>query len=146
MNLFALSSTKVIVSAVAGAAVATSLVLAPMAFAHKDDEVKNKSSIKATLGMSKVDVSVNHNGKVHVKGATVTAVNGSTITATTQWGAPMLTWTLTTNASTTKFTAEGTGKTTIATIAVGDKLSFEGKLATSTSGFVVAAKAVKELK
>jgi hypothetical protein len=155
MNVFAFSSTKIVATALAGAAVATFLTVAPMAFAHKpegNDNKGTKAGITANVNaniraaISHVEVVIGQGGKVHVKGATVTAVNGSTITATTQWGAPTLTWTLATNASTTKFTAEGSGKTTIGTIAVGDKLSFEGKLATTTSGFLVNVKTVKELK
>ncbi len=155
MNVFAFSSTKIIATALAGAAIALFLTLAPAAFAHKgsdddkrDDKKDLVAQVKATVaaGARMVDVAIGHDGKVHVKGATVTAVSGSTITATTQWGAPSMTWTLNTNASTTRFTAQGSGSTTISTIAAGDRISFEGKLATTTSGFVVNVKAVKELK
>ena len=86
-------------------------------------------------------VSIGEKGNVTVKSATVTAVNGSTITATTAWNGNALTWTVTTG-STTDFKFKGGKSATVATVAVGDNVNFNGTL--GGNGLTVAASTVRD--
>lgn len=138
MNAFISQYGKSIVVGGTAAMLALSLLLAPLASAHdkqerkNDNDRKDKKTIVLNL-KSHVNVVIGQNGNVVVHGATVTAVSSSTITATTAWGAANIVWTV-------------NAKAPIATIAVGDTINFEGKLATTSAAFTVNAKHVKEQK
>ena len=49
---------------------------------------------------STLEVHISNNGKTLVRGAKVTAVATNSITATTTWGANIVTWTVTTDSNT----------------------------------------------
>jgi hypothetical protein len=72
-------------------------------------------------------VSIGARGNVLVRGATVTAVNGGDITATTKWGGTTLTWDVDTDADTGYVDASGHAISR-ADIETGDRLSFSGQL------------------
>lgn len=85
---------------------------------------------------------VTTNGFVRVAGATITAVTGNMINATTVFGSNILNWIINID-SDTKIAADGAINASTTALAVGDKIHFTGKLAT-TSGpaLIVTAKAV----
>lgn len=87
-----------------------------------------------------VEVVITNAGNVLVRGATVTAVSGSTITATTTWSGVTLTWSVATDSGTSFLDRFG-GTLTLANIAVGDTVSFAGTL---TGNLSVKASAVKD--
>ncbi|MEK9176792.1 MAG: DUF5666 domain-containing protein [Patescibacteria group bacterium] len=80
---------------------------------------------KSAGGNNGVTIAVTNAGNVTVRTAAVTAVSGTTITASTTWGGTTLTWTVTTDTS-TKFLGKGEGTISLADIAVGDAVSFSG--------------------
>lgn len=89
-----------------------------------------------------LEVSINNTGGVLVRGAEVTAVSGSVITARTEWGASALTWTVDTNGD-TDFVSRGNQNLDIDDIDVGDTVSFSGTLDIDGSAFNVDADVVK---
>jgi hypothetical protein len=112
------------------------LALFPLSAAYAHDEGSNKSG-------TKVEVNLNGDGSALVRGAKVTAVSGSTISATTNYGSSQLAWTVKTDGN-TKFNANKGSSTGLANIAVGDTVSFSGSLDQSVSGLTVNAKVVKD--
>lgn len=92
---------------------------------------------------STLEVHISNNGKTLVRGAKVTAVATNSITATTTWGANIVTWTVTTD-SNTKLIRRYGGSSAMTEIAVGDFISFQGTLSSSASGMTVLAKTVKD--
>lgn len=104
---------------------------------------KERTSVKAAKGMPSLEVHLTADGKALVRGAKVTAVSTSTITATTGWGSSTILWNVATD-SETKFIERSSGKSAIADIKVGDTISFQGKLDTSIAApLTVRASAVK---
>ncbi len=104
-------------------------------------ERTNKEEAKE-LG-STYEVHFFNDGKVLVRGAKVTSVSGNTINATSTWGTVVLSWAVDTT-NTSSFVRRYGGQSTIAEVAVGDYLSFEGALVTtSTSPIGVSAKSIK---
>jgi hypothetical protein len=114
------------------------LAFAPFIASADNDKNKDTSMRPAS---HRVEVAVTDSGNVLVRGAKVTAVSGSTITAVTTAGASTLTWTVTTDGSTSFITSSGSGSS-LGTISVGDIVSFAGAL--SGSGLSVKATAVKD--
>jgi len=133
--------THVLLRPVLAAALIVSFAAAPVAFAHKDDD---KSSEKVKKANTEVSVQINHNGKTLVRGAEVSAVSGSVITASTKWGSSTLVWTINTSGSTQFVQNGGKNKNgSLSSVAMGDVISFSGTLNASSTGLVVAADAVK---
>ena len=124
---------------VAAGALALSLIVAPAAFANNDNDRAEKVRKAGTA----VEVQIGQNGRTLVRGAVVTAVASSSLTATTNWGSSNLTWQINTTGA--EFIQVGGGKKlySIADIAVGDVISFSGTLNTGVSGLAVDAKVVK---
>lgn len=117
------------------------LALATLPFGvHADD--KSKSSSKG-LGDAGVEVNIGSNGGVLVRGAKVTNVSSSTISANTSLGSSVLSWVVKTD-STTEFTTQNGASTGLSGIAVGDMISFRGTLDQTVSGLTVNAKIVKD--
>lgn len=133
MNTTLGSAGKIAVGLIAGAA----LTLAPLAFAQ-DNKAKNFSLWPGKKG---VEVQIQESGRTLVRGATVTAVNGSTITASVVLGGTTLTWTAVTDGS-TKFLDKNGRTGALNTVAVGNTISFSGSL-TNASGLSVKADTVK---
>lgn len=90
-----------------------------------------------------VSVDIGARGDVEVSGAKVTSVNNASVNAETKWGSSILGWTLRTDDD-TKFTAAKGEHAGLASIAVGDILSFKGSLIPHQSGFAVEADHVQE--
>ena len=63
------------------------------------DSGKSKSFAPRSVG-STLEVMISDNGKAVVRGAKVTDVSGSTITAQTMWDASSITWTVRTDGDT----------------------------------------------
>lgn len=115
------------------------LALFPLAgMAHADDD-KNHGS-KSGSG---VEINIGGNGNVLVRGAKVTSVSSSTISANTNYGSSILGWTVKTNGD-TEFSANKGSSAGISQIAVGDTISFRGSLDQAISGLTVNAKVVKD--
>ena len=91
---------------------------------------------------STLSVSIGANGMALVRGAEVTAVSGSTLTAKTQWGDAALTWTVRTDGDTSFVEKNGAG-TTFATIETGDTVSFSGTIDDDLGAFTVDADVVR---
>src|SRR5438105_2503784 len=94
-----MSLKKIGITVTAGALLIASLAAAEsdmgmsasMKHGHSDD----------THGMgTTLEVHINDNGKVLVRGAKVTGVSGNTILASTAWGGAAINWTVTTDGST----------------------------------------------
>lgn len=90
---------------------------------------------------STLEVIISDNGKTTVRGAKVTDVSGSTITAQTIWDASSITWTVRTDAD-TDFIRKSGGASSVGDISEGDYISFSGDLS-SGSSFSVTADVVK---
>lgn len=90
-----------------------------------------------------VGVFIGANGNVHVHGATVTATSSDGLVATTNLGGNTITWDVDAT-STTRFGKFGTGLSALVNIAVGDIVSFFGKLSGSGSTLDVDAYAIKD--
>lgn len=91
----------------------------------------------------KSEVSINSNGSVTLQSATVTAVSGSQITASTTLGTSVLTWTITTDAA-TQFLNKTNKVVSSSEVAVGDSVNVRGVLV-SGSTFAVKATSVRDL-
>lgn len=113
------------------------LIAAAPAFAL----AKNNDSYKPRATGSTLEVAIADSGKTVVRGARVTGVSDSTITAQTIWGASSITWTVRTDSS-TEFLNKSGRATGDHDVAVGDYLSFSGML-TGGSSFAVDADVVK---
>lgn len=88
---------------------------------------------------SSLEVHITDKGKVLIRGAKVTAVNGAVITAHVGWDNAVLNWNIVTNAS-TKFIK----RSSISEVSVGDFISFQGMLdSTVASPLTVKADVVK---
>lgn len=136
-----LSSNLALFLAAATIAVGALLVGPLAASAHDNGERAHKLGAHA-VG-STLEVRINDDNSVVVRGAKVTAVSGSVITAQTAFGSTMLSWSVQTNAD-TRFANRADSSASLATIAVGDYISFSGSLNTAVTGLTVNAKAVKD--
>lgn len=145
MNFF----THVFMQPFVAAAVAASLVLAPVAAfgksGHNEDRGNRVEAERVLrLAHSPLEVLINQNGKVLVRGAMVTATSTSAINAATSFGSTTLPWIINI-ASTTKFVPHHRrGVSSVADIAVGDVISFSGALDTSATTLTVKARVVKD--
>ena len=134
----------------ASLAMATSMIAAPLALADndhnngrgKDDDRFEEKMERERLG-STLEVHINNNGEVLVRGAKVTAITSSSLTATNTWGAAALSWTVNTDANTTFIRRSG-GQSSLGEISVGDVISFNGTLVTTAPAFTVQARVVKD--
>lgn len=112
---------------------------------NKNDDNKNKIGIvaKAAAMLSAPEMQVGSNGKVIVRGAKVTALSGSAISAQLAFGSFTTNWTVKTDAN-TEFIHRFGGKASLADVKVGDTLSFSGTLDTGAAAATVNAKVVKD--
>ncbi|MES2135292.1 MAG: hypothetical protein V4449_03575 [Patescibacteria group bacterium] len=142
--MYTLSSRLGIFLSIAVLAV-SALFIAPLLASANNDNDNNdreKKSDHRSVG-STLEVRIDDNGQVMVRGAKVTSVSGSVINAQTAFGSTVLSWSIRTSAD-TKFAHREDGSTVLSRIAVGDYISFGGMLNTSTSGLTVDAKSVKD--
>lgn len=120
-----------------GALVAVFAAAPVFALANTDT---NRGFSPRSVG-SPLEVIISDNGNAIVRGAKVTDVSGSTITAQTIWDASSITWSVRTD-NDTDFVRKSGGGASIDDIADGDYISFSGHL-TSGSSFTVDADVVK---
>ncbi len=107
--------------------------------ARADDDKGENMRMAHSLG-STLEVHINDNGKVLVRGAKVTSVSGSSFNAATVWGAASMSWSVSTTGETEFVHSNG-----MSDIAVGDFVSFTGKMNTGiASPFSVNADIVKD--
>ncbi len=92
---------------------------------------------------STLEVHINNNGKVLVRGAKITSINGSTITAMNMWGSTTMTWIVNTDTSTKSIRRYG-GNSSLSEMSVGDYISFSGMLDTTASVLTVKADMIKD--
>jgi hypothetical protein len=111
------------------------LASAPLAHAESD---AGPRSVGSTL-----ETHINNDGSVTVRGAKVTAVVGSTISAQQSWGSYTVSWNVVTNPSTSIIRRYG-GTSLLSEISVGDYISFNGPLDTTKATATVNAKTVKD--
>jgi hypothetical protein len=109
---------------------------------HEKDDSKHEKEARS-VG-STLEVHITDGGKVLVRGAKVTAISGSTITANTAWGSANVSWNVNTD-SNTKYIRRYDGASMFSEIAVGDFISFQGTLVSGTaSPMTVTAKTIKD--
>ncbi|RJQ36863.1 hypothetical protein C4552_03170 [Candidatus Parcubacteria bacterium] len=77
-------------------------------------------------------VSINNNGKILVRGAEVTSVASSTVTAASKWGSAQIVWTLQHDGG-TEFVRYNGGRGGIGDIQVGHIISFSGNVVQNTA-------------
>ncbi len=133
-------SSRLVLLLSAGVLALSSLLIGPMfASAHGDEANKvGPHAVGSTL-----EVRIADDNSVTVRGAKVTAVSGSVITAQTSFGSTVLSWSIRTNAD-TRFAYRSDSSAALAAIIPGDYVSFSGMLNTSVSGLTVDAKLVKD--
>lgn len=120
------------------AGIAGSLAFAPLAFAQ-DTAASSANSGTHTAVM----VNINPAGRVLVRGAVVTGVSGSTISANTAWGSEVLSWSVSV-ASSTKLVGNR-GAAALADIKTGDTLAFSGPLDATAGNLTVNAQVVRDV-
>lgn len=116
---------------------AIALVAVP-AYADNDTYKQEAHNNGTTL-----EVHINDNGSVLVRGAKVTAISGSLISASTTFGTSSIAWTID-GSAVSKVTRRYGGNGTVADIQVGDYLGFNGSLTSTTTGFAVKATSLKD--
>lgn len=126
-----------------GLIVAMMLVVSP-AYATNDDHKDNRSDRAKEVHNvgSTLEVHINDNGKVLVRGAKVTAINGTTINAETLFGGSNISWVVDASA-TPKVIRRYGGNSSVSEIAVGDFISFNGML-NSSGAWNVKATSLKD--
>lgn len=152
MNIF----NKVVAHPVLGFAAAASLVLVPAAVLaqgnnHGQNQAQEQKHGNAQVEKDKgphafgstLEININDNGRVLVRGAKVTAVSADTISATTAFGSTTVLWTVKISSSTELIT-KGKGKVALSAVAVGDFVSFNGTLNAGATSLTVDAKVVKD--
>lgn len=125
-------------AAVIAALVVTAGLFAGIASAKSDKDKKGGAHPS-----SAVSVRIGENGEVSVKNAAVTGISGTTISATSSWGATSLAWIIQTDAS-LKVRGKGQGPIRIADIGVGDRIDFDGMLVSAGGSLTVKASAVTD--
>lgn len=127
-----------------GAVMAAALVAGPAALAH--DTSKHDVEKVKPAGTT-LTVQINAGNRVLVRGATVTAVSGQTLTVTTAFGSTTLTWVV--NAKNSQLIDrdgnEGNHVATTTPVAVGDVVNFSGALDPSKATLTVNAAVVRDL-
>jgi hypothetical protein len=126
----------------AGGAAAALLAATPfLALAH--DGASSPAKVRPSYDASAVSVAIGPDGNVLVRGAKVTSVSGSRVTATTAWDDFTLTWRLDTDSG-TDFVADDGSDADLSDIDEGDTLSFSGSVDTDAAAFTVDADTVRD--
>jgi hypothetical protein len=126
-----------------GLIVAMMLVVSP-AYATNDEHGDNRSDRAKEVHNvgSTLEVHISDNGKVLVRGAKVTAINGTTINADTLFGDSNISWVVDASA-TPKVIRRYGGNSSVSEIAIGDFISFNGTL-NATGAWNVKATNLKD--
>jgi hypothetical protein len=90
-----------------------------------------------------LETHVNNDGTVVLRGAKVSAINGSVISATQTWGAYISTWVITTDPSTALLRRYG-ATSSLAEFSVGDYIAVRGTLDTTKLVQTVQAKTIRD--
>ncbi len=128
---------KTFIKTLIGLAMVIALVAVP-AYADNDNGKKEAHNNGTTL-----EVHINDNGSVLVRGAKVTAISGSIISASTTFGTSSIAWTID-GSGVSKVTRRYGGNGTVADIQIGDYISFNGSLTSTGTGFAVKATSLKD--
>jgi hypothetical protein len=120
-------------------ATAGSLAFSPGWFFHKKERAERPERTPRVA----LQVVLSDNGGALVRGAEVTAISDSTITATTEWGDASLTWRIETDNETEYYDERGRDEDRDE-IDVGDTVSFRGTIDDDDSAFTVDASVVKD--
>lgn len=127
--------------------VALIAIVLPVASLHaenKNDDRENKSRENDARQVgSTLEIHIFDEGMVLVRGAKVTAVSGSVISAATVFGSTNLMWTINVTDS-TNFVQRSNKQSNLSDISVGDFVSFKGDLVTTASTLTVNAKILKD--
>lgn len=99
-------------------------------------------SSPAAVG-STLEMHINNDGSVLVRGAKITSINGTTVHATQTWGSYSVNWVVQTSPSTQLLRRYG-GASSLSEFVVGDYISFSGTIDPSQSQGTVIAKVVKD--
>jgi len=105
-----------------------------LAFAQDRDEPRREPPL---------EIHIYTNNTALVRGAHVTAISGTTITATTALGSTTLTWMVLTDTE-THFIRRNGGASALSEVAVGDRVSFRGGLVADASTLTVRARQFKD--
>lgn len=100
-----------------------------------------KIETRSEAGMQQ-QIAIGVNGRTLVRGAKVTAVSGSMISADVAWGSYVSSWKV--DASKAVFVRHNGGNSIISEVKVGDIISFSGVLDTTASNATVKADVVKD--
>ncbi len=117
------------------------LVLSASSVAFADTNQDEHSRVEA-VG-STLEVHITHAGGVLARGAKVTAVGTSSITASQTWGSYVSVWTVNVVPSTDFYRRFG-GASTLSEVHIGDYISFSGMLDTAQPQGTVNAKVIKD--
>ena len=123
----------------ASVALLSALSIMPLVASANEGE-KDKTIVRPI--QSGVEVAITNDGHVLVRGAKVTAISGSTITAQTVWGATTMNWTV--NAGSAQFVNVNGSDSTLGSISIGDSVSFAGSWNPSGAALNVNASVVKD--
>ena len=108
-----------------------------------EDNGNSVQAKEAHVNGSTLEVHISDNGKVLVRGAKVTSVSGSIVSAVTSWGSLNINWTVNVM-SDSKMIRKSGNSSSLSEILVGDFISFQGNLVTtSSSPIVVNASVIK---
>lgn len=119
------------------AAVMGASLIAGVALAKPDADDRGKDA-------SAVAVRVGANGRVSVRGASVTAVSTGAVNAASRLGTVPVPWIIQTDAS-SDVRARGRGAIRITDITIGDAIDFEGMLVGISGGLTVKADTITDL-
>jgi hypothetical protein len=114
-----------------------------IAFSASSASADTDSANEIHAAGSTIEVHINDDGKVLVRGARVTAISASGLTANVSWGSSTIAWTVNTNSSTELIRRFG-AMSSISEVQVGDYVSFQGPLDTTVAAPTVTAKALKD--
>jgi len=101
------------------------------------------NSYKPSSAGVTLEVVMNEDGRVNVKGARVREVLDSGFTAETLWGAGKLMWTVETGENTPILRKDG-GRIALAEVTAGDYVSFTGTIQTTMAPFTIDATTVRD--
>lgn len=132
-------TTKLNTTFISSVAAIVGLAAAALMFAFSTQAQADVSTNKSGSGL---EVMIASNGRTLVRGAEVTNVSGSVVTARTEWGQSALTWSIHTDTETNFVTKKGSS-TDRSDIEVGDTVSFSGSLDEGAGAFAVSADVVK---
>lgn len=138
-----MSKKFILASILAVALLGTVVYIVKPALAENNSDFEKSVDKGVRAVGSTLEVHINNNGKVLVRGAKITSISGPTITATNTWGSTTMTWIVNTDTSTKSIRRYG-GNSSLSEMSVGDYISFSGMLDTTASVLTVKADMIKD--